>query len=299
MTELGPTFKIPKTTGTHADVFLAVGLADLLSSAVDDGPVTIHEDETYFIVNLPRPLFEKDISRFPQDPGYPFLQANKNVSVPAGAVDPVDYKVEKAKADRIKKIRDAVSKGKQRTLDSDTQQLIQEEQQRGDWRLLQVLNTLQGDETSNRVHRAIVGESPKEFRQNIALALKSLSGQGSHILKWEVSLVQLFTPLAAKGYSRLKPDSTGRNDKTKEQWADPFSEWLKYRGYFRVACPFFQGSKAEDVRVLCPIPGHISIRALSSLGRELPKFGIYGSAPKMDSLAVLRLAELLITRSEE
>ena len=53
-------------------------------------------------------------------------------------------------------------------------------------------------------------------------------------------------PLAAKGYARLKPDSVGRNDKTKDAWADPFVEWLRYRGYFLSAMPVFFGPKAEQ-----------------------------------------------------
>jgi hypothetical protein len=32
-------FRLLKRTGTHADVFAAVGLADLLASAQDAGPV--------------------------------------------------------------------------------------------------------------------------------------------------------------------------------------------------------------------------------------------------------------------
>src|SRR5262249_55222776 len=45
-------------------------------------------------------------------------------------------------------------------------------------------------------------------------------------------LVQLFNPHAARGYARLKPDGTNRGDKTKDRWAEPFLEWLRFRGYF-------------------------------------------------------------------
>lgn len=301
MTTFGPDFKVSKTTGTHADVLLAVGLADLLSLEVEGEPVNILENEAEFVVHLPKALTEQDIGHIPPEPGYPFLKANQKVVVPGGAIDPVDYKAEKAKADRVKKM--ASTRGKQKTIDPEAQQLIQEEQPRSDWRLLQVLNTLQGDETTkqgdettNKMHRTIISKSPAEFSEQLMAALASFGGQQSRRLDWEVSLVQLFTPLAAKGYSRHKPDSTGRNDKTKEQWAEPFSEWLRYRGYFRVACPFFQD---QDVRLLCPIPKNISIRALSSLAGSLARRGVYGAAPKMDALAVLRLAELLIRQSQE
>lgn len=297
MKELGPDISIPKTTGTHADVLVAAGLADLLSSAMDNSPLTIIEEGTQFIVHLPRALSEVDIVHIPSVPGYPFLKANENVAVPSGIVDMVDYKAEKAKADRIKKI--SAKPGRNKNLDAESQQLIQEENLRQDWRLLQVLNTLKGSDTTNRLYGKIIGEEPTQFQKKVFAALYSLVAKEPSRLDWKVSLVQLFTPVAAKGYSRLKPDSTGRNDKTKEQWVEPIVEWLKYRGYFLIACPFFQGAKAEDIRLLCPIPRNISIGALTSLAKELPRKGVYGAAPKMDALAILRLAELLIRRSRE
>jgi hypothetical protein len=130
----------------------------------------------------------------------------------------------------------------------------------------------------------------------MAQAFAALRDGAASGLDWKATTVQLFTPTAAKGYSRLKPDSTDRNDKTKDRWADPLTEWLRYRGYFRVACPFFRGS---DVRLLCPVPGDISIRALESLARELRRGGVPGGPPKLDALAVLRMAELLVRHSEE
>lgn len=300
MNEKTRVFRIPKRTGTHADVFAAVGLADLLATVPDAGTITLVGGEADLEIHYPGSLSQSDLDRIPWAPGYPFLKANEKVKVPKGAVDPVDYKSEKAKADRRKKAAAAL-KGKKgaRALDAETYEAMQQEQLREDWRLLQVLNTLQGDETSNRIHETIVTRKPEQFRKEVAAGLNALSLQKNSNPDWKVSTVQLFNPIAAKGYSRLKPDSTDRNDKTKEQWANPFIEWLKYRGYFRVACPFFQGPKAEHVRLLCPVPQDISIHALQSVARELRKRGVYGGPPKMDNLAVLRLAELLVRHSEE
>ncbi len=299
MTTLGPDIRIPKATGTHGDIFAAVGLADLLATISENGPPFIQESTNDFVVILPKSVDEVGLAKIPKVPGYPYLKPDANAPVPAGAIDVVDYKAEKAKADRRKKLKEAAPKGKRRVLDAETQQLIQEEQPRDDWRLLQVLNTLKGLDTTDKLHQQIVGKTVNDFRSEVIAALKALARGDATDIQWDVSLVQLFTPLAAKGYSRLKPDSTGRNDKTKEQWADPFLEWLKYRGYFAVACPFFQGTKAEHIRLLCPVPGNISLGALKSLAKELPKKGVYGSAPKLDALAVLRLAELLVKHSEE
>ncbi|HEU4686188.1 MAG TPA: hypothetical protein VFS39_16895 [Nitrospira sp.] len=300
MSDTFQSFTIQKRTGTHADVFAAVGLADLLRSAQRSGPVQLINRDIGFEVRLAAPITRDALVKgIGQSPGYPFLKANDKVHVPSEVRDLVDYKAEKAKADRRRELANSKKRGKRKVLDTETQQLIQEEQLRGDWRLLQVLNTLQGDETANRVHETIVKQKEATFRQDLSSALEDLSQQKLSRLKWKVSTVQLFTPIAAKGYSRLKPDSTDRNDKTKEQWADPFTEWLRYRGYFRIACPFFQGQKAEHVRLICPIPHDISIGAIESVAREMRKGGVYGGAPKLDALAVLKLAELLVRHSEE
>lgn len=292
-------FSILRSTGTHADIFAAVGLADLLASFPNGSSIRLFENGASFDVQLSEPLDKDNLRRIPQVPGYPFLKTNEKVKVPAGAMDPVDYKAEKARADRRKQAFGQKGKKGQKAVDVETQQLMQQEQLRDDWRLLQVLNTLQGDETSNKVHEIIVRRKPEQFHKELGLALMALSDQNASGLDWKVSTVQLFTPIAAKGYSRLKPDSTDRNDKTKEQWAHPFMEWLKYRGYFRVACPFFQGPKAEHIRLLCPIPHDISFRALELVARKLRSAGVHGGPPKMDALAVLKLAELLVRHSEE
>jgi hypothetical protein len=118
-------------------------------------------------------------------------------------------------------------------------------------------------------------------------------------LSWSATSVQLFSPNSAKGYSRLKPDSIGRNDKSKDDWIDPFVEWLRYRGYFAVACPFFEGARAENVRLLCPIPCDISLGALKQVCGDLRRASVFGGAPKLDGLATLQLARVLIERSEE
>jgi hypothetical protein len=292
-------FSVSKNTDTHADIFAAVGLADLLASLPNVSSIRLVENGASFDVQLPKPLVKADLQSISQTPGYPFLKTNEKVRVPPGVMDAVDYKAEKAKADRRKQALGQKGKKGRKAVDPETQQLMQQEQLRDDWRLLQVLNTLQGDETSNKVHETIVRRKPEQFHKEMLSSLEAFSNQRPSDLGWKVSTVQLFTPTSAKGYSRLKPDSTDRNDKTKEQWADPFVEWLKYRGYFRVACPFFQGPKAEHVRLLCPIPHDISFRALESVARKLRSAGVYGGPPKMDALAVLKLAELLVRHSEE
>ncbi|MBI2527308.1 MAG: hypothetical protein HYV93_15145 [Candidatus Rokubacteria bacterium] len=296
MTEAMGPFRVWKQTGTHGDVFAAAGLADLLKAT--DDRVRIRDLGSDFEVETTRRLERAELHRIPQAPGYPFLKTSEKVSVPKGAQDVVDYKIEKAKADRRKQAARAQGATRRRTgEDPQARAQMQEGAVREDWRLLQVLNALGGHKTSNSVHRTIVELKRSAFCDDVTAGLTRLAGdEGAADVEWKVSTVQVFTPIAAKGYSRLKPDSTDRNDKTKEQWADPFVEWLRYRGYFRIACPFFQGA---HVRLLCPVPADISIGALGFVARELRKRGVFGGPPKMDALAVLRLAELLIRHSEE
>jgi hypothetical protein len=284
--------RVPKSTGTHGDVLAAAGLADLLAGLPGIGAVRLRETEIDFTVSAAGPV---DLERLPQHPGYPFLKVKADAPIPRKAVEVVDYQDERAKAERRKQARGA-GKGRRGRVEPQTEQAIQEEAPREDWSLLQVLNSLQGDETSNRVHAAIVGRAPDRWRGDITLALTALRDGKPSGLDWKATTVQLFTPTAAKGYCRLKPDSTDRNDKTKDRWADPLVEWLRYRGYFRVACPFFRDS---DVRLICPVPRDISMRALESLARELRRAGVPGGPPKLDALAVLRMAELLVRHSEE
>lgn len=292
-------FRITKNAESHGDLLAAVGLADLLASSMDTGTVTLADRGSVLEVRLSKPLDDRITASIPQDPGYPFLRANAEVKVPPGAQDVVDYQAEKAKADRQKKLNQEKRKKAHHKVEPATQQIQQEEQLRADWRLLQVLNAMQGYKIANKVHQTVVELGATKFRQQLTAALRAiLQGEPSG-LAWDASTVQLFNPLAAKGYSRLKPDSTDRNDKTKEQWADAFWEWMKYRGYFRVASPYFQGSKGENVRLLCPIPGDISFRTLRSLAMELRTQPVYGGPPKIDSLAVLAIADLLIRHSQD
>ncbi len=282
-------FLIPRTTGTHGDVFAAVGLADLLTKG-SDSLARIRENVAGFEISA---ILGDEI---PQTPGYPFLKVNENVKVPAGVTDFVDYKAEKANSDRRKKL----TQGKTTTsFGPEIVEQLKLNQPRSDWRLLQVLNTLQGDETSNRVYAHIVQMNPAEYQRMISAALESVASFQPSRLDWPANSVQLFSPISAKGYTRLKPDSIRRNDKTKRDWTDPFIEWLRYRGYFAVACPFFEGAKAENVRLLCPIPADISINGLRKTCDELRQASVFGGPSKLDILAILKLTELLIRRSEE
>jgi len=288
-------FTAAKSTGTHADVLTAAGLADLLASAVGASSVRLVEEGPRFRVELAQPadLVEDLVPA----PGYPYLQV-KTDGTPVQVHDVVSYPAERQRVDVYNQTRKAIREKKASESDPDVAQLLQLNQPRPDWRLLQVLNALQGFNNTNHVHGLIVSSKPEDLRLQLVEALANFQAGKPSGLGWDVSSVQLFNPNAAKGYGALKPRGTDRNDRTKEQWTDSLVEWLRYRGYFACACPFFTGSKGEHIRVLCPVPADISLAGLRHVSAELRAAPIYGNAPKVDALAVLHMARILIERSQ-
>jgi hypothetical protein len=284
-------FFFPATTGTHADVLAAVGLADLLRSASD---CTIRAADSGFEVVLDAPLDVENGPFVDYSPGYAFLKSNDKTAVPPGATQVLDYALEKAKVAAYREAQKAA-----RAAGTEIAEEAQASAPHKDWRLYQALNALQGDDAANNIVKAIGSLPPAEWRAELHKALQSLADKGGADAPWGISLVQLFSPHAAKGYARLKPDSTGRGDKSKDAWADPFTEWLRVRGYFAAACPFFVGSKGEHVRLLCPVPKKIEAGALIDVVAELRQAQIFGSAPKIDCMATLELARLLIRHFRE
>jgi hypothetical protein len=81
--------------------------------------------------------------------------------------------------------------------------------------------------------------------------------------------------------------------------SDPFLQWLRYRGYFRVACVAPPAAPLDPVRLLCPVSADVPLDALvvvaAALRRELPVSG----AEDLGAWAAARLASLLIRHSEE
>jgi hypothetical protein len=282
---------VPQRTGTHADAFAAVGLADMVSSA--GGRCRIEAKGSDFEVSVSPPLDDESADEM-LNLGYRYLQPKGNDRVPEWipASEVLDYQSETEKAKRYSAARQmAKATGGVLTEAAEQERPIE------DWRLYQVLNALQGDGGPNRVI-TFARRDDAAWRSVVVEGLAALREGRPYDAPVNLDLVQLFNPQSAKGYARLKPDSTGRGDKTKDAWAEPFVEILRYRGYFRAACPFFLGSKA--VRVLTPIPRNIDFRMYSDVVRDLRGATIFAaSGPKLDSLATLELAEALIRKTPQ
>ena len=118
---------------------------------------------------------------------------------------------------------------------------------------------------------------------------------GSHEFLFSSPLVQLFNPQSAKGYALLKPSGTRRSDKTKDRWGEPFTEWLRYRGYFEGSAGWFTSG---DLRLFTPIPCDIPQHRFSSVATAFRDLNLGGTAAKMDCRAVLGLTRLLVEQAE-
>lgn len=306
-TVAGETFEqidLPRDSGTHADVFAAVGLADLLGSATGDRRLRIVNRGTAFRVKLSRSRRLADLWNVGHTAGYSYLQAKSVGVLPAKVTAAVDYQVYR---DRIRVLREqeqelyAAARRDRGRVDPEAIEALRSQwpMPLREWRRFPALLVLQGHETSNKIHAQIAQLDSDEFRGLVVRSIKALAAGRPTGVAWPISTVQIFAPLAAKGYARLKPDSVGRNDKTKDAWADPFVEWLRYRGYFLSAVPVFFGPKAEHIRLLCPVPGDVSLSAYRGVVGELGSPPRGAGPPKIDILATLSLARLLIERSEE
>ncbi|MCC6263172.1 MAG: hypothetical protein IT169_06305 [Bryobacterales bacterium] len=288
-------FELRNFANNHADVFAAVGLASLISPL---GDAIIRETPSGFVVKPAEPITEEFCRSLPRHPGYLYLRPNADPKTEPPAAIPAawvfDYPKEKERNEAYKKIRQDAKKA-----GTDLKEAVSGFEPHKDFDLYQTLNTLQGDGATNKVAVAIAGLSDDEWGELLWNGLRALSSGDTAPVPWSVDLVQLFTPHAAKGFARLKPDSTSRGDKTKDSWSDPFLEWLRFRGFFAGIRRFFLGSKGEHLRLVTPVPRGLQLayyrRVLEEL-REAPLVG--SSASKTDCLAVLRLAEILIRRSE-
>jgi hypothetical protein len=89
----------------------------------------------------------------------------------------------------------------------------------------------------------------------------------------------------------LKPCGVSRADKTKNRWAEPFVEWLRFRGYFEGSAGWFTSG---DLRLFCPIPSDISYTRFAAAAASFRDLRLGGTAAKMDCRAVLGLARLII-----
>jgi hypothetical protein len=112
----------------------------------------------------------------------------------------------------------------------------------GDDRMCTIINRMRAYGGPNKVvsHYAQMKRAQWE-----ASVWDCLHGREAYVFR--APLVQLFDPHATRGYAMLKPQGTNRNDGTKDRWARPFEQWLRYRGYFQGAAGLVRGGRPPAV----------------------------------------------------
>lgn len=161
MADLPEEFSVPKMTGTHADVFTAVGLADLLQPACDES-VELRDRGVAFEVDL-KSLSADWPERVPCSPGYKFLWDGKGTGPPKG-LDVVDMPAE---FERQRRYFANIKKAKGKRADPEMQSNIEQEAPIPRWAVLTLLmpGKLKAIDTWNRVALTISTLSADEFKR--------------------------------------------------------------------------------------------------------------------------------------
>jgi hypothetical protein len=296
------SLSFPKYSGSHADLLAAVGAADLLQDLK-----SVLADRGYSIeVLLSRDIVRSDLNGV--GPGFKYLKAKpesddgeKPARKPAGAKKKANAKLPPCvpgalvfdyAAESEKYKRDMAAKNS-KDADISILEAAQQDKPDPDFRMYRIAKALQADSGLNNFVEQFCALGASERETAI---YQGITKPASFFL--DSPTVQLFNPQAAKGYSLIKPTGTDRNDKTKEKWAVPFWEWLRYRGFFSGCAGWFLGSKGEHIRVYTLIPREIRFSLYSSIASDLRAEPLAGSAAKLDCLATLRMIRILIERSE-
>src|SRR5262245_40630503 len=221
------TYPIVKQTATHADALAAMGAADVLRHLEP----RILEFEDRFEVRLPRQLVRSDIDTI--DPGFSYLlrPGKEAPEVPAERI--MELRNGKPEEDGLCAAR---------STENDRTYLI--------------LSRMKAYAGPNKVVSEFANMPRAEWTERVWDCLN-----GGCKFTRPTALVQLFNPQSARGYALLKPSCTDRGDRTKDSWAEPFVEWLRFRGYFEGSAGWFTGG---DLRLYCPIPADVPYDELAA-----------------------------------
>lgn len=279
------TFPIPKMSGTHADVLAAIGLADLLGAA--GAKPVISDKGSEFQIDVPEPVSVELLRRLGLDAGYDYLlpSAKEKAKVPKAVTRIFNYPEEKQKRQVWLEAQKAAKGNPELAEQAATRA------PRDDFAYYMILNILQGDGPLNKSVVWIQQRDPEQWPLQLMNALSCVAQRKPPELEMQSELVQLFNPQAAKGYARLKPDTTSRNDSTKDAWGNPLLEWLRFRGFFQGTLPVLAG---DDIRLYCLEPKKITLQRLQTVLGILRRDRIYGAAAKIDCLGVLAIAQALV-----
>jgi hypothetical protein len=249
-----------KQTGTHADILAAIGAADVLRHLEP----RIVEFEDRFEIQLPRHLHSSDLGAI--EPGFSYLLRAKKATPSL----PPERLVQTQAAASLNGGHTSVSTAENR--------------------MYSILGLMKAYGGPNLVVARFAKMKREKWEAKVWECF-----QGHPDFVFSSPLVQLFNPHAGKGYALLKPRGTNRNDKTKDRWAEPFVEWLRFRGYFEGCAGWFASG---DLRLFCPIPADVPYGQFAAAAAAFRDLRLGGTGVKMDCRAVLGLTRLLIEGAE-
>lgn len=285
-----PDLKVPRTTGTYADVLTALGLAELI---VKEGVTpTIREGPDAFSLELPRPPTFTTKRRL-----YRFIRGDRDDSDKRPGE--IDYGRLKAawsehfeflkKTEKNQEARD----GYIPPLDLDNRTLITS--------LVDLLKPIQNS-AYNKTSDTLVGMTNGQY-QAFASALtdyfdphntatfekcwKARAEEGD--FKGKVSAVQAFNPMMGKGMNARKANSVSMSQL--KEWLP--IEALKFTGWW-VGIITATPKKSKDRKVLCAVPADIGYENYRDVMEGLRKNFRGGGSVQIDVRAALELSRTLL-----
>jgi len=288
-------YYIPMKTNTHGDALAAVGLAKLLDST--EVQARIRAENSYYVIEA-QAVDENQADELRCKSLYKFLVEDTQKEEAPRGLPHYDYQtkqaVEQQKSARRKEIHDN-KKNLRMQKDPEFQKQLKETARDPEYALYNAFKIMQVHMGANKALKAIHIQNKQLMKQ----ILDEFRKPDSKLPKVELgaSHNQLMNPLMAKGCYSLKPSTTARGNPGIEETGDnEYIQYLRYGGYFSVAVPYLNDG---DLRMLVPMPVDISLAALEAVISELRSGQlVVGRKLKLDVLAALALAELLIKHSE-
>lgn len=298
--EIPTEVRVPKRTGTYADVLGAIGRAVLLSEFYEENvPVIVSDAGPDYCLSVPA----GSARRRPRlDIGYQYLLVKGAQRLSGAQPEPFPYEEER---DKEQLWRAWQKKQRHERRRKRGEEIAEAEPPAPDPRLelYKAIHSLQGSKSWNALAVWLHAWLKHTSASSLRVVVERLSGKGVAAPEGDLpsfGVVQAFSPAAGKGTNRPKPDGAPL-DNLKGSWQDWFDEWMKYRGVgYCLNARFFD----QDIKFAALLPGScIELEVLRNLVSEFRERGwveetyAYTNI-KHDVQALLWLAKWLVEHSE-
>jgi hypothetical protein len=288
------SYRVPKFTQTYTDTLIAVGMADLFATWIEEDimtrDVTITDTGDAYLLTF-KPVIDLQKARNTKLlPGYPYIKFKRKDSSPAG-IDVIDYEYEKEKDVIYRdfdKLQKKAKKGKKNLAISLDEM---PEPPRRDMQLLKDFNSMRMG--SNSYNSLLLSLLERDDIAELVVSRMEKPQERDSARGLTAANLQLFSPISGKGVHRPKPDGAGLGGLS-VQIVDWFEEWMKYRAMHVVMNSYRVG---DDTKVMVIEPGDINLAALKMVREKFLEQAIWGSL-RLEIFAILKIVVILITNSE-